>query len=114
MTKTVRVSLPRHSREAAEHHLEQLDPMKTKMTDSEALSGRLINNDHLTATSLVILVLITTTITPRNRTPKPATIEQHLMEQNGKSKEFIQSFKDQVAKGRDRAHETLSRSKQAL
>ncbi|GAB1313226.1 Ribosome assembly protein 3 [Madurella fahalii] len=50
----------------------------------------------------------------RSGAPKPATIEQHLMDQSRKSKDFIQSFKEQVTKGRDRAHETLSKSKQDL
>ncbi|KAK4154286.1 hypothetical protein C8A00DRAFT_32963 [Chaetomidium leptoderma] len=45
---------------------------------------------------------------------KPATIEQHLMDQNKKSKEFIQSFKEQVVQGRQRVHEKLARLKQDL
>ncbi|KAK4038124.1 6d24efdd-47e8-48fc-a4f6-c9a3cf6d6fdb [Parachaetomium inaequale] len=45
---------------------------------------------------------------------KPATIEQHLMEQNKKSKEFIQGFKEQVAQGRAHAHSALAKLKQDL
>ena len=45
---------------------------------------------------------------------KPATIEQHLMDQNKKSKAFIQSFKEQVAQGREQAEEALARLKQDL
>ncbi|KAK3901136.1 6d24efdd-47e8-48fc-a4f6-c9a3cf6d6fdb [Staphylotrichum tortipilum] len=48
------------------------------------------------------------------RASKPATIEQHLMEQSTKSKEFIRDFKDQVAQGREQAEETLARLKQDL
>ncbi|KAK3297610.1 uncharacterized protein B0H64DRAFT_392575 [Chaetomium fimeti] len=44
----------------------------------------------------------------------PATIEQHLMGQNKKSKEFIQGFKEQVAQGRAQTQATLSRLKQNL
>ncbi|KAH6850874.1 hypothetical protein B0I37DRAFT_414249 [Chaetomium sp. MPI-CAGE-AT-0009] len=45
---------------------------------------------------------------------RPATIEQHLMDQNKKSKEFIQGFKEQVVQGRTQAQATLSRLKQNL
>ncbi|KAL2159974.1 hypothetical protein VTH06DRAFT_1629 [Thermothelomyces fergusii] len=45
---------------------------------------------------------------------KPATIEDHLMDQNHKSKEFIQGFKDQVAAGRERARNLLAKLKQDL
>ncbi|SPQ27575.1 6d24efdd-47e8-48fc-a4f6-c9a3cf6d6fdb [Thermothielavioides terrestris] len=45
---------------------------------------------------------------------KPTTIEQHLMDQNRKSKEFIQGFKEQVAQGRERALENLAKLKQDL
>ncbi|KAL2130758.1 hypothetical protein VTI74DRAFT_5976 [Chaetomium olivicolor] len=45
---------------------------------------------------------------------KPATIEQHLMDQNKKSKEFIQGFKDHVAQGRDQVHDILAKLKQEL
>lgn len=45
---------------------------------------------------------------------KPATIEQHLMDQNKKSKEFIQGFKEQVVQGRERVQDTLARLKQDL
>ncbi|KAK4122730.1 hypothetical protein N657DRAFT_476016 [Parathielavia appendiculata] len=45
---------------------------------------------------------------------KPATIEQHLMDQNKKSKAFIQGFKEQVAQARDQLHEILARLKQDL
>jgi hypothetical protein len=45
---------------------------------------------------------------------KPATIEQHLMDQNKKSKEFIQGFKEQVAQGRAHAHSALAKLKQDL
>jgi hypothetical protein len=50
----------------------------------------------------------------RRTSSKPATIEQHLMDQNKKSKAFIQGFKEQVAEARERAHETLARLKQGL
>ncbi|KAL2019103.1 hypothetical protein VTK56DRAFT_10054 [Thermocarpiscus australiensis] len=49
-----------------------------------------------------------------SRASKPATVEQHLMEQSKKSKEFIQGFKEQVTRGRDRVHETLEKYKQDL
>ncbi|KAK4234000.1 hypothetical protein C8A03DRAFT_19025 [Achaetomium macrosporum] len=45
---------------------------------------------------------------------KPTTIEQHLMDQNKKSKEFIQNFKEQVTQGRETFHDTLARLKQDL
>jgi hypothetical protein len=50
----------------------------------------------------------------RSASSKPATIEQHLMDQNKKSKEFIQGFKEQVAEGRERVQETLAKLKQDL
>ncbi|KAK3304342.1 uncharacterized protein B0T15DRAFT_536226 [Chaetomium strumarium] len=45
---------------------------------------------------------------------KPTTIEQHLMDQNKKSKEFIQHFKEQVTQGRETFQETVARLKQDL
>jgi hypothetical protein len=50
----------------------------------------------------------------RRTSSKPATIEQHLMDQNKKSKAFIQGFKEQVAQARERVHGTLARLKQDL
>ncbi|KAK4247101.1 hypothetical protein C7999DRAFT_14840 [Corynascus novoguineensis] len=54
---------------------------------------------------------------PLSRTresPNPATIEQYLMEQNLKSKDFIRSFKEQVVRGRQRCHDALAELKQDL
>ncbi|KAK4132907.1 hypothetical protein BT67DRAFT_64683 [Trichocladium antarcticum] len=51
---------------------------------------------------------------PNRRASKPATVEQHLMDQNKKSKEFIQSFREQVASRQDHLHETLAKFKQEL
>ncbi|KAL2185177.1 hypothetical protein L209DRAFT_756194 [Thermothelomyces heterothallicus CBS 203.75] len=45
---------------------------------------------------------------------KPSTIEEHLMDQNDKSKEFIQGFKEQVAGVRERTHNALAKLKQDL
>ncbi|KAK1761392.1 hypothetical protein QBC47DRAFT_428850 [Echria macrotheca] len=43
---------------------------------------------------------------------KPATtVEQHLMEQNKKSKDFIQTFKDEATKARDEARESLEQNR---
>ncbi|KAL2195780.1 hypothetical protein P885DRAFT_38952 [Corynascus similis CBS 632.67] len=46
--------------------------------------------------------------------PPSATIEQYLMEQNLKSKDFIRSFKEQVVRGRQRCHDALAKLKQDL
>ncbi|EAQ86602.1 hypothetical protein CHGG_07855 [Chaetomium globosum CBS 148.51] len=51
---------------------------------------------------------------PAPRKRSSPTIEQHLMDQNKKSKEFIQGFKEQVAQGRAQTEATLSRLKQDL
>ncbi|AEO61691.1 hypothetical protein MYCTH_2121463 [Thermothelomyces thermophilus ATCC 42464] len=47
-----------------------------------------------------------------SRTRSPSTIEEHLMDQNDKSKEFIQGFKEQVAGVRQRTHNALAKLKQ--
>ncbi|KAK4455704.1 hypothetical protein QBC34DRAFT_390685 [Podospora aff. communis PSN243] len=41
------------------------------------------------------------------RGQKPTTVEQHLMDQNAKSKEFIQSFREDVTERQGKAHQTL-------
>ncbi|KAK3320873.1 hypothetical protein B0T19DRAFT_430800 [Cercophora scortea] len=43
-----------------------------------------------------------------------ATIEQHLLEQNRKSREFIQRYQEQVASDRSKVHEALAGLKQQL
>ncbi|KAK4101544.1 hypothetical protein N658DRAFT_516031 [Parathielavia hyrcaniae] len=51
---------------------------------------------------------------PSTSRARQATIEQHLMDQNKKSKAFLQGFKDQVAQARDQLHETLAGLKRDL
>ncbi|KAL2149392.1 hypothetical protein VTH82DRAFT_8043 [Thermothelomyces myriococcoides] len=50
----------------------------------------------------------------RRASSQQATIEEHLMDQNNKSREFIQSFKDQVAGGRERTCSILAKLNQDL
>ncbi|KAK5660939.1 hypothetical protein OQA88_12313 [Cercophora sp. LCS_1] len=45
---------------------------------------------------------------------KPATIEQHLRDQNNKSKQFLQEFKDEVSEGSGKALVALIKSKEDL
>lgn len=54
------------------------------------------------------------TVTAISGSKPAATVEQHLMEQNRKSKEFIQGFKEQVVNGQDRLYETLAGLKRDL
>ncbi|KAK0626252.1 hypothetical protein B0T14DRAFT_97745 [Immersiella caudata] len=48
------------------------------------------------------------------RGQKPTTVEQHLMDQSAKSKEFIQSFREKVAEGQEKAHLALGQFKRDL
>ncbi|KAK0652188.1 hypothetical protein B0T16DRAFT_387495 [Cercophora newfieldiana] len=48
------------------------------------------------------------------RPQMPTTVEQHLMDQNSKSKEFIQTFREEVTQGQEKAHKVLEQFKRNL
>lgn len=46
--------------------------------------------------------------------PHPATVEQHLMEMNAKSKEFMQKFREEVVEERERGWAVLGKMRGGL
>ena len=53
-------------------------------------------------------------INASHRSRKATTIEQHLMEQNTKSKEFVQAFREEVKEGQEKLAQELGRLRRGL
>jgi hypothetical protein len=87
------------------------DPQKDLGEHLRALQNRMMTTMVLVITGSECQPLgqhLRIRLTHTKSSSRPTTIEQHLMDLNKKSKEFILDFKEQVAQGRAQAQATLS------